>query len=778
MRRLVWLAVIFTVASAATSAQRLPLEINRVWESELKSVAPFRSGQDSVDELLVVLPDSTVEVRNQNLLSAGRTYGLRHEGIRAGSVVVGADDGGRKWVTFVQHDSAFINDLQRDTAMPVVVGHDNNKLTQGWDGGISQVEVLDIDADDRLEAIARVTSGWDMRPRGLYVLDWQTGERRWSFECGPGPTEFVLMDMDGDGKTEIIFGTWAPHNGNTASGMTDSLTYVVALGHDGRERWRQQVGCYSSQVLVQTLDTGNASGPVLVACEVGNPAGGRTGDDILLLNARDGTIAGRVRFGTFNRGFQVLSNVRGGPLVAVASSDDTLRVLTRHLDVVAKEHALGIGEQAPMCRGRFTGRKEDEIALVTSAGHLLVRDARLRPLADADIGAAGMIRGVRHGPQTRLLAELSSGGRRIWRLYEPSLLPVLGRRITLGTALSGLVLFAAAFVVALAGLRYRQTRDMRAVVRGLTGQAGVVELNSRGGVKRTNAKARDLLGGEVLPAGPLVQAVKSALAGPSGSQPKELPVVLESGKTVLARAARVRSGVMLTLEDISTVEYLKRVSTWVPVAQKLAHDIKNPLTAISLTLQRVERAAGPDSQRYVESMKDDIDRLKKMADGFMRLTKLEPPKLAPDDINEVVRQCAGKFESVKPAGVEFSYELAEGLPSVALDRDQMAVACSNIIENAISAMGDVGRLVVRTSFIVGDGKVVVSMSDTGRGIPERYLTKVFEPYFTLKPGGTGLGMALTKRIIEDHKGTIRIESREGIGTTVTIELPAAGTGSA
>jgi len=101
------------------------------------------------------------------------------------------------------------------------------------------------------------------------------------------------------------------------------------------------------------------------------------------------------------------------------------------------------------------------------------------------------------------------------------------------------------------------------------------------------------------------------------------------------------------------------------------------------------------------------------------------------------------------------------------------VACSNIIENSISAMGESGLLTIQTSLAMSRKLLAVSFSDTGKGIPERYLAKVFEPYFTLKPGGTGLGMALTKRIIEDHKGTIRIDSREGVGTIVTIELPAA-----
>jgi len=198
----------------------------------------------------------------------------------------------------------------------------------------------------------------------------------------------------------------------------------------------------------------------------------------------------------------------------------------------------------------------------------------------------------------------------------------------------------------------------------------------------------------------------------------------------------------------------------------------NPLTAMALTLQRLDKRRNPETDRYYTSMKDEINRLKKMADGFMRLSKLEPPKLAPGSINDLVRSCLAKFDSVKPPGINIVSELADVLPAAALDPEQLSVACSNIIENSISAMGDFGTLTVSTSLADGGKRIAVSIRDTGKGIPERYLAKVFEPYFTLKTGGTGLGMTITKRIIEDHKGEISIQSKEGEGTTVTIELPA------
>jgi len=751
-----------------------PIEVDVLWErTALLNLWPAEVTGDSIDEFIAMLNDATVEPRDQNLLSAGSTVPFAAGTLGNCYSVAGAADSTHAWITYKYGDTAFIYDLYGRRPLVAAIGRDASKTTEGWDGGISQVALADIDMDGRLDAIARVTAGWDAQPRGLFRLDWETGARADSFLCGSGPTDFTLADIDGDSISEIVFGTLASGNGSNAGGLSDSLTYVIVLGRDFRPKWIQPVGRHSSQTVVGVYPGGRYQNVRLVVCETGNSAGGRTSDSIFLLEPKDGSRLGATSTSRFNTGFTMVQDVRLGALAVVAGSDDTLRAFDSHLRVVSRTHVTGQGGGVTVCPGRFTGGRSEDVAVATCNGSVVIFDSRLRRLATIQARAATSLRAVRYGMRDRLLMYVRADSFPAWRLYEMRLTPFLGRAVTVGVVIPVFAALLLLFGASIVFLRYRQTRDVRAVVHGLTGQAGVVELNPRGDVRRTNPKARELLGGEALPTGPLAQAVKAALAEPSGTLPKELPVVLDNGKTVLARAARVRSGVMLTLEDISTVEYLKRVSTWVPVAQKLAHDIKNPLTAISLTLQRVEKAAGPDSQRYVDSMKDDIDRLKKMADGFMRLTKLEPPKLAPADINEVVRQCAGKFEGVKSAGVEFRYNLAEGLPPVALDRDQMAVACSNIIENSISAMGESGVLTIQTSLALSRKLLSVSFSDTGKGIPERYLAKVFEPYFTLKPGGTGLGMALTKRIIEDHKGTIRIDSREGVGTIVTIELPAA-----
>jgi signal transduction histidine kinase len=660
----------------------------------------------------------------------------------------------------------------------VAVGRDLNEITAGWDGGIQQVALADLGGDGRVEAVATLSSAWDARPRGIVTLDWDEGRRIDEFMFGPGPTRFEVRDLDNDGKSEILLGTWAPGNDASVNGLDDSHTYAMVLNSDLRPRWVQPVGRYSSQVLVRAMhDTAEQLAGIL-ACECGNSAGGRVSDSIFVLEPLTGKRQQATQVGRFNTMMAILYDTAMGTLAAVASSDDTLRLLDSRLNVVARRYVAGLGDGVQLCPGHFTGRRGEEL-VVAPPGRtkLILLDSHLDRLAEIIVTKPTSLRTVRRGSRDRLLVRTDAGASPQWRLYDLQLTPLLHRGIPIGVVIPGVLALLLLFVASMVYFRYRQARDTRTLIRGLTGQAGVVEIGHRGRVRHANPKGRGLLqlagASESAPFAGALAPLGGTVRDASAS--RELPLSLPTGQTILARATPVKSGTLLTLEDISAVEYLKRISTWVPVAQKLAHDIKNPLTAISLTLRRVEKAAGPDSQRYVESMKDDIGRLKNMADGFMRLTKLDAPKLAPVDINDVVRQCAGRFDDVKPADVVFQYELAEGLPPAALDRDQMVVALSNIIENAMSAMGQSGRLVLRSTLVVGGKRIAVSVRDTGTGIPERYISKVFEPYFTLKPGGTGLGMALTKRIVDDHKGTIEIESKEGVGTTVTIELPVAGT---
>jgi nitrogen fixation/metabolism regulation signal transduction histidine kinase len=359
-------------------------------------------------------------------------------------------------------------------------------------------------------------------------------------------------------------------------------------------------------------------------------------------------------------------------------------------------------------------------------------------------------------------------------------------------AIAGVLLVSVLVVFAVSS-GYRA--QMNSMLRGLVKGAGVVRLNPQGRVTSMNREARELLGVPGMLSNrdfarvcreqslPLLGAfVSSGVASEERSHSSELAFSAGEGETrrnLLARLVRLRRGSILTVEDISAVEYLKRVQTWIPVARRLAHSIKNPLTAMNLNIRQIEKRQGDGEDRagqYLRSMKEEVTRLHGMTDGFMKLTRLEEPILEPSDIRQVVRAALEKLASTGSDSIRLAERYEDGLPPVMLDAEQMLMAVSNVVENAVAAMEGRGTLTVAASSDQ-PGRVRLDVTDTGPGIPDEFLERLFEPYFTLKKGGTGLGMAITKKVVEDHHGEIRVTSRAGEGTTVSILIPAAESGS-
>lgn len=231
-------------------------------------------------------------------------------------------------------------------------------------------------------------------------------------------------------------------------------------------------------------------------------------------------------------------------------------------------------------------------------------------------------------------------------------------------------------------------------------------------------------------------------------------------------------------------EYTDRILEWSGLAQRLAHDIKNPLSTINLTLQRIQeiikKKFGGEAKalnKYTNSVLEEVGRLRDTTDKFMRILSMEKPHLEPNDINQLISRTLNKYETRLPKAVKLEKYLAKDLPLIRYDEDQMITVFSNIIENAFEAMGSTGTLTIRTSLSekITDGEILksaeIKVEDTGTGIPQDVLENLFRPFHSTKAGGTGLGLVIAKRILEAHKGNIRIESKLEIGTIVTIKLP-------
>ena len=220
----------------------------------------------------------------------------------------------------------------------------------------------------------------------------------------------------------------------------------------------------------------------------------------------------------------------------------------------------------------------------------------------------------------------------------------------------------------------------------------------------------------------------------------------------------------------------ERELAWREMARQVAHEIKNPLTPMKLSIQHLRqtfRDRAPDFDRILEDVTrtvgEQIDALSRIASEFSRFARMPERQLTRCDMNEVVGEAIRLFD--REEGIRFESHLAPGLPEVLADKEELRRAFINVIRNSVQAMGSRGTIAVATS--LSGGRVAATLRDTGPGIPEDVLPKLFTPNFSTKTEGMGLGLAMVKRMLDDIGGSIGITSEQGKGVAVTITLPPA-----
>jgi nitrogen fixation/metabolism regulation signal transduction histidine kinase len=257
-----------------------------------------------------------------------------------------------------------------------------------------------------------------------------------------------------------------------------------------------------------------------------------------------------------------------------------------------------------------------------------------------------------------------------------------------------------------------------------------------------------------------------------------------TGKTLLARGAALPGatggGYVLVFDDITQLIQAQRATAWAEVARRLAHEIKNPLTPIQLSAERLQmklgdRLGADDAEvlrRATQTIVNQVTALKSMVDDFGDYARLPAPVPTGLDLNALVADVLILYETSR---VPITRRLAPSLPPVWADGAQIRQVIHNLVQNAQDALDhrkEPGRqpAVEVCTELAGD-KVRLSVSDNGDGFPEELMARIFEPYVTTKPRGTGLGLAIVKKIVDEHHGSIAIENLPSRGASVIVLLP-------
>ncbi len=346
---------------------------------------------------------------------------------------------------------------------------------------------------------------------------------------------------------------------------------------------------------------------------------------------------------------------------------------------------------------------------------------------------------------------------------------------------------------------------------------GVLSLDARGAVITINPAAQQLLArGERMPQPgddlaeqlveaprlqPFAEALERSLEGRlegevslrlgTGEEDRRLRAVFLPFSHGDALPGRI-----VIVEDVTDIVRSGRLAAWAEMARRIAHEVKNPLTPIQLSVEHVRRLWRANDPRFgtvlqecLDNIQGQVRALRQIATEFSAYARL--PRLRPEviSVETLLTEALAPYAAAAPPGVTLARVVEPDLPPLYLDRAVIGRVLVNLVENALQAMPHGGRLEVGASLRPhppgrraggAEGRSVrLVVRDTGTGIEPDILARIYEPYFSTKSGGTGLGLAIARNAVEEHGGTIEIESRPGAGTTVTVDLPvpAAGAGA-
>jgi signal transduction histidine kinase len=683
-----------------------------------------------------------------------------------------------------------------------------------WEYYLYVRDMMDVNGDGKNDLIVYVKTNIG-RPSSLLAIDWTSGKIIWERKLAGHINGYARIALD-DGGFELLLATEGSNSRLRVDSMNDQHSYIIVI--DSRTGAIRHVeprgGSFTKIVLYPAGTVGLPENHFFFA--VFDPkrtsyfekwdAGSRR--QVAKLESPElqcHFIADINR----DKKMDVVFMNRAGTWQAVDTSlkfiSDFPKALSFPPSVVAPSLPAIQSPQPILIPGTSL---VGIVAQFPNRAGFMIFDDRLQPLASWDEGLLGEFRVIRRGKEEELFWATPD---HVYLLQlKPNSTSTLFSRTWIVLTLVAAA-FATLFYLAVQEGRRRAIERILQAMQSLG--IGALVFQPPGWIFKTNRQMREILNlgdqdlqkrrmEEVLSAPQYAELLniihngqRNGLAMPQrcvlphSLMQKEFEVLMVSMK---ARFQWNRLAVLL-LRDV-TAEYAARKATfWAKTAQKLAHDLKNPLSSILMAVDhlareyesmpsgRARRASGQASDDYINHIRTQVALMRKHTIGFVKFADLEKPKLEPLCVNELLTDAIAPFESTFGEHVKVNRELEEKLPTVMADAGQIRIVLNNLIDNAIAAMSNGGTLTLRTYLVSplpdSDGSaqeyVAIEIHDTGCGISEEILKNIREQqlFVTTKPDGTGVGLVQVQEIISDHHGHFEITSTEGVGTMVYLALP-------
>ena len=256
------------------------------------------------------------------------------------------------------------------------------------------------------------------------------------------------------------------------------------------------------------------------------------------------------------------------------------------------------------------------------------------------------------------------------------------------------------------------------------------------------------------------------------------PLTVLATVTVIHEGKGKNLGMVMVLEDLTQLQKAERAAAWREVARRMAHEIKNPLTPVQLSAQRLQKRygekLGDDGQVFQEctdTIITQVEVLKTLVNEFSRYARMPVTTLSLKDLNETINDPVLLFQGAHKE-ITFQLTLGQNIPLLYLDAEQIQRVIINLLDNSVAAMNKKeGQITITTHYDSAGKKARITVADNGSGVPPAHTMKIFEPYYSTKKSGTGLGLAIVNSIIADHNGSVIAYANEPAGTVILIELP-------
>lgn len=746
---------IITFLSLSLLAEEPPFHLSLLWRFNAKQICPIDINGDGKDEL-IVRRDKPIDIRDQSLNILWQIH------FEEGAPPI-ANSSLSRDIPYI-----LLSSVYKDTLLLEVMDSAGNLLynykllevkdrapPEGWDGGVNVIGRFND------EYLFKISCGYDLKPRGFFSLNIKTGKIGWFYEIAPIPYPIPPVDITGDGEPEVISGSSPPCNGDRVGNTDDAHFYLYVWDKNGKLLWMKEEGIGFGDIF---------AGVILESREVvafRRSAGKTPGSDfVAIYDGATGKEKRRRELEGKGEGKLVIADINNDNKkeIIIGTSQGQLLVLNQELNIIdSLTYSAGIGAEGAW---NLTADPTPEIVTQTKDGKILVFDNTLRLLASYQFKGGEpttYIIPVRYGKRERLLIIPPNKNQFILTELRPASILPIATTLPHWTypLLIGLLL---SFLVFL--FLYLDSQNQKNLLFSISNNGLILCRNGK--ILKRNRRAEELL---------KYPEIEKEVVEFCKIEEREKRLTLNlSGelKDFLLTKERAGRKYLIKIEDKTQEMAVKYILSWIPMAQELAHSIKNPISNIRLATQHLK---GTKKSTYLDIIEGESERLLKFTDGFMKFTSLGALRLEKTDINRFISELVKKYEEVLTKGKGIEFKPQEEIPEVNIDRRQMELALSNIINNGFEAIRGKGEVRIATASKerIREGKVCpyieVVITDTGQGMDKKTIEKIFKPFYSTKRGGTGMGLVLAKRIIESHKGEIRIESKKGLGTSVTITLP-------